>query len=89
MCPRDTSPEAWKIYLDIQRRMSPSEKIRQIFERSEMMRRMSEAVLRRNYPHADEREIFLRRVRSELGPDLFLRVYGDVLKDLPAAHANT
>lgn len=89
MRPRDTSPEAWQVFLDLQRRMPPGEKLLQIFERSEIMRRMSESALRASYPHADEREIFFRRVRAEWGADLFRRVYGHVLKDEHSARANT
>ncbi len=44
-----------------------------------MMRRLTEAALRRKYPNADDREIRLRRIRMELGADLFRRVYGDPL----------
>jgi hypothetical protein len=77
--PADTTPEAWKVFLDIQRRMTPGEKMRRVFERSQMMRRLSEADLRRKHPQADDREIMLRRARRELGPGLFHRVYGDVL----------
>ncbi|MBZ5583838.1 MAG: hypothetical protein LAQ30_16840 [Acidobacteriia bacterium] len=76
MRPRDTSPEAWKIYLDIQRRMTPAEKIRRVFERSQSARKLKEAALRQKHPTASDREILLRRVRSELGADLFQRVYG-------------
>jgi hypothetical protein len=89
MRPRDTSPEAWKIFLDLQRQMSPGEKIRQVFERSQMMRRMTENGLRRKYPQADDREIVLRRVRLELGADLFRRVYGDALPDKQGAHEHS
>lgn len=81
MRPADTSPEAWKVYLEAQRRLTPGEKLQRILERSEMARRMTEAELRRKYPDAGDREIFLRRVRRELGPDLFLRVYGDALPE--------
>jgi hypothetical protein len=77
--PADTTPEAWKVFLEIQRRITPGEKIRRVFERSRMIRRVSEADLRRKHPQADDREIFLRRVRLELGADLFRRVYSDVL----------
>jgi hypothetical protein len=83
--PADTTPEAWKVFLDIQRRMTPGEKIRRVFDRSRMIRRLSETDLRRKYPQADEREIFLRRVRLEWGADLFRRVYGDALsREAPA-----
>lgn len=76
------------MFLDAQRRKSPAEKVAEIFDRSAMMRRMSEAVVRRRYPQADEREIFLRRVRREFGADLFRRVYGDVLPEHPAEDGN-
>jgi hypothetical protein len=79
MRPRDTSPAAWKVYLDIQRRIPPEEKIRQVFEWTRAMRKLAEGGLRDRYPHADDHEIFLRRVRMEFGPELFRRVYGDVL----------
>jgi hypothetical protein len=79
--PADTSPEAWKVFLDIQRRMTPAEKIRRVFDRSRMQRRLTETFLRRKYPSASEREILLRRALLELGPDLFRRVYGEPLPD--------
>lgn len=85
MCPRDTSPEAWKIYLDLQRRLTPSERMQQVFEWSDAMRELGMAGLRQQYPQADEREIFLRAVRNNLGAELFRKVYGDVIPaDVPA-----
>jgi hypothetical protein len=79
--PADTSPEAWKVFLDIQRRMTPAEKIRRVFDRSRMQRRLTETCLRQKYPAASDEEIFLRRARLELGRDLFRRVYGDALRE--------
>jgi hypothetical protein len=32
MRPADTSPEAWKVFLDLQRKMSPSEKHKAVAE---------------------------------------------------------
>jgi hypothetical protein len=87
MRPDDTSPEAWKIYLDIQRRMSPAEKIARAFEWSEVVRRFAEAGLRERYPDADEHEILLRYARMTLGRELFLKAYGDALPDeFPSAN---
>jgi hypothetical protein len=43
MCPADTSPEAWKVFLDLQRKMSPSEKLRRTLEYSDMIRKFAEA----------------------------------------------
>jgi hypothetical protein len=79
MRPADTSPEAWQVYLDIQRRMSPGEKLARVFELTEMVRDSARQALRRRFPQADDREIFLRYARTALGDDLFRRAYGDVL----------
>jgi hypothetical protein len=81
MRPRDTSPEAWKVYLDIQRRMSPSQKLRRTFEFSAFVNALAEGVERQKYPAAGEREIFLRLARRRLGPVLFRKVYGGELPD--------
>jgi hypothetical protein len=77
MCPADTSPEAWQVFLDLQRKMSPSEKLQRTLEWSDMIRKFAEAGMRQRYPEADERELFLRMARQNLGPELFRKVYGD------------
>jgi hypothetical protein len=79
MRPLDTSPEAWKVYLDIHRRMSPAEKIRQAMSMTKTGHLLAEAGLRRRFPDASDREIFLRRVRLTLGEDLFRKAYGTEL----------
>jgi hypothetical protein len=81
MRPSDTSPEAWKVFLGLQRRMPPEVKLRRTFEYSEFVRSLAEAGLRQKYPQAGEREIFLREARQRLGADLFCKVYGDELPD--------
>ena len=81
MRPDDTSPEVWELYLELQRRMSPAEKIARAFEWSEVVRRFAEAGLRERYPEADEHEILLRYARMTLGRELFLKAYGDALPD--------
>ena len=81
MRPADTSPEAWKVYLDLQRKLTPSEKLQQAFEWSEVVRRFAEAGMRQRYPHASDREIFLRLARINLGRELFHKVYGEELPD--------
>jgi hypothetical protein len=81
MRPRDTSPEAWKVFIEAQRRLSPSEKLQLTFEYSEFVRQIALAGCRQRYPHAGEREIFLREARKRLGRDLFHKAYGDELPD--------
>lgn len=57
----DTSPDAWKVFLEIQRRLSPAEKLRRALELSALVRGAAEAGLRGLYPLASEREIFTAR----------------------------
>jgi hypothetical protein len=79
MRPADTSPEAWKVQMDLMRRMPPAEKLQRAFEYSALVRDLAEATLRRKYPEASEREIFLRAARQRLGDELFRRAYGNEL----------
>ena len=81
MRPADTSPEAWKVFLDIQRRMPAEAKLRRAFEYSKFVRGLAEGMLRRQHPHASEREIFLREARQRLGADLYQQVYGGEFPD--------
>jgi hypothetical protein len=76
MRPADTSPEAWKVLMDLMRKMSPEEKLQRTFEYSAFLRRFAEAGLRQKYPQAGDREIFLRAARQRLGADLYAKVYG-------------
>ena len=86
MCPADTSPEAWKVLLDLLRKMPPEEKLQRALEWSEMIRLAGESGLRQAYPQASDREIFLRSARLRLGAELFFRIYGDELPDDGPAH---
>ena len=71
MCPSDTSPEAWEVFLDIQRRTSPGEKLARVFGLSEEARILAKDILRRKHPEAGGHEILLRYARTTLGDDLF------------------
>jgi hypothetical protein len=79
MRPRDTSPEAWKVLMDLIRAMPPEVRLQRCIQLSDSICRAGEAGLREKFPQADEREIFLRAARQKLGPELFRTVYGDVL----------
>jgi hypothetical protein len=79
MRPADTSPEAWEVLTALQRNMPPAEKMQLAFEWSEIIRQFAEAGLREKYPHAGEREIFLRYASQTLGEELFRKVYGGEL----------
>jgi hypothetical protein len=81
MCPADTSPEAWEIVLDLQRKMSPSQRLQYALQWSDVVRQFQLAGVRRRHPNADEREVFLRAAQINLGKELFQKVYGDVVPD--------
>jgi len=72
------SPEAWKVFLEIQRRLSPAEKLRRALDLSALVRGATEAV-RGLYPLASEHEIFLRTARLALGEELFQQAYGNAI----------
>jgi hypothetical protein len=89
MCPRDTSPEAWEVFQELQRRMSPGEKLARVFEHSAFVRSLILAGIRRRHPSATEREVFLRFARQTLGQELYQKVYGEPILDdepIPTAH---
>ena len=81
MCPSDTSPEAWEFYVNLLRKLTPSQRMQQVFEWSEVIRQFHLAGLRERHPDADEREIFLRAARINLGEELFCKVYGSALSN--------
>lgn len=76
MRPADTSPEAWAVFLEAQRRLTPGEKMARAYEFSAALRALNSAGMRARYPDADEHEIFLRVTRLAIGPELFERAYG-------------
>src|SRR5579863_9255790 len=83
MCPSDTSPEAWRVFLDLVRRATPGERMKRALELSQTVRSLAEAGMRARHPHAGEREIFLRMARLYLGDELAQTVYGDLPADGP------
>ncbi len=79
MRPRDTSPEAWRVFIEIMRALTPQEKFERTLELSEFIRGVCEAGIRSQYPEASDREVVLRLTQRTLGFELFRKVYGDVL----------
>jgi hypothetical protein len=73
---RDTDPRALAVYFEALSRMTPGEKAARVFAMNGMVFGLCRAGLRRQYPHASEREIFLRAASRRLTPDQMIRVYG-------------
>ena len=72
---RDTDPRALEVFLDLQRKMPISEKLRCTLGMMEMLWNLSETGVRRMYPDADEREVFLRTAARRLDRETMIRVY--------------
>jgi len=72
----DTHPEALRVYLRIHSRMSPERKLGQVAEMYDAITALQTSEVRRLYPEATEREVFLRVTARRLGPELMQKVYG-------------
>lgn len=72
---RDTDPRALKVFLDLQRKMTASEKLQAVFDLTEMLMRLAEEGVRSLYPEADDREVFLRAAARRLDRETMIRVY--------------
>lgn len=77
MRPADTSPEAWKVWVDLMRKISPEVKLQRAIEYTAMVHKLCEAGIRQAYPGAGDREIFLRLAQRQLGGELFEKIFGD------------
>jgi hypothetical protein len=63
MIPRDTSPEAWAVQLEVYRRMSGAERFEIAFDMSQLVRELALAGLRREHPDWAERDLQLELLR--------------------------
>lgn len=72
----DTHPEALRVWLKLQSQMTCSEKLTRIEEMWDMINALQAAEIRKLYPNAGEREVFLRMAARRLTPEEMLKVYG-------------
>ena len=66
----DTHPDALRVYLDIHARTSPERKLAQLAEMYDAITALQTAEVRRLYPAATDREVFLRVTARRLGTEL-------------------
>jgi hypothetical protein len=79
----DTDPKALEVFLQLQREMSPADKVAMVFRLTTMAMQLAEDDVRRCFPLASEREIFLRAAARRLDRETMLRVYGWYPEGLP------
>lgn len=72
----DTDPKALKIFIECQRRLTPAQKIKAVFDLNRFLQGLAEASERRLHPRASDREIFLRVIARRLDRATMQRVYG-------------
>lgn len=84
MRPSDTSREAWKVLMDLMRKIPPEEKLQRAIGLTAAVRKLGEAGIRQAYPRASEREIFLRVAQRQLG-DEFQKVFGNEWREYGSA----
>ena len=72
----DTDPRAMEVWLDLQRRMSPGQKLGATLNASQFLLQLYEMGVRRLHPDANDREVLLRVAARHLPRDLVIRAYG-------------
>jgi hypothetical protein len=73
----DTDPRAMEVWLDVQRRMPPGEKIAAVLDASRLLLQMYEMGVRASHPEASDREVLLRVAARHLSPEEMIRAYGE------------
>lgn len=81
--PLDTPAAVFAAQAARWREMSASEKVALVSAMSRATRELAAAGIAARYPHAGERERFLRLAMLLLGPDLARRVYHDARQLVP------
>ena len=83
MRPLDTSPEAYKIQLDIFRAMTPEQRLQRGSELTQFCKGLLADGVKQRHPEYNEEEIRLAVIRIELGEKLFLQAYPHAGRILP------
>jgi hypothetical protein len=69
-------PDADAKWIEIQRAMSPGDKLCLVLEESDQLLKFYEMAVRRQHPHATDREVLLRVAARHLDRDLMIKAYG-------------
>ncbi|MBM3812323.1 MAG: hypothetical protein FJW20_11910 [Acidimicrobiia bacterium] len=72
----DTSPEAFARLVELQRNLTPGEKLAMTLEGAAALLRADRDQVRRRFPNADEQEIFLRAAALHLDRETMIKAYG-------------
>jgi hypothetical protein len=78
LIPADTTPEAWRVQVEVYRRMSPSRRLELACQMTDSLRRVVAAGVRARHPEYSEEQVRLAFARLWLGDDLFCKVHPGV-----------
>lgn len=73
--PRDTTPDAFRVYLEALRAMSEEDRLRLVFRLSRRLRSLTEAGVRYRHPDYSDQEVQLASTQVRLGDALFRQVF--------------
>jgi hypothetical protein len=76
--PADTTPEAWRVQVEIYRRMSPSKRLELALRMSDAMREVVASGVRARHPEYSEQQIKYAVNRLLLGDELFRKAFPGV-----------
>jgi hypothetical protein len=72
----DTDSKAFEVLIELQRKMSPGDKLACVLKTSAMWMRIAEDNVRKLHPEANDREVFLRNAARRLDRETMIRAYG-------------
>ena len=72
----DTDEAPFEVLMGLLRQMSPEDKLHRVLQMSAAHVAGYQDIVRRRYPQASEREVFLRAAAMRLGKETVKRVYG-------------
>ena len=72
--PADTTPDAWRHYIDVLRRLGPERRVEMMMEMSESHRETLREGIRTRHPDYDEKTVTLALIRITAGEDVFRRL---------------
>ncbi len=78
LIPADTTPEAWRVLVEIYRRMPPSRRLELACGMTDSLRRVVAAGVRARHPEYSEEQVRLAFARLWLGDNLFRQVHPGV-----------
>ena len=73
--PLDTTPEAYRVQIEILRGMTPAARLEQAMRLSETVLRLCESGIRSHHPEYGDRQVFPARARLVLGDKVFREAY--------------